>query len=173
MIIQLRAALIATCATGAALGIIAFSAVAAPLVLDPAAILAEHNKLRAEIGVPPLRWSDKLAQGATQWARTIAALNRIQYSGAPGVGENVGVSWADNASLGQLIGIWTKEKGLFQPGLFPQVSRNGDAYAVLHYTQMIWRDTTEVGCGVATSGKSNYLVCRYTPQGNFIGQSPY
>jgi Cysteine-rich secretory protein family len=173
MITQLRAALIATCATGATLAVTAFSAGAAPLVLEPAAILAEHNELRAEIGVPPLRWSDKLAQGATQWARTIAALKRIQYSGAPGVGENVGVSWADNASLGQLIGIWTKEKALFQPGLFPQVSRNGDAYAMLHYTQMIWRDTTEVGCGVATSGKSNYLVCRYTPQGNFIGQSPY
>jgi hypothetical protein len=173
MILQLRVALIAACAAGAALASATLSATAAPLVLDPAAILAEHNKLRAEVGVPPLRWSDKLAQGAAQWARTIAALDRLQYSGAPGVGENVGVSWANNASLGQLIGIWTKEKDLFQPGVFPQMSRNGDAYAVLRYTQMIWRDTTEVGCGVANRGKSNYLVCRYTPQGNFIGQSPY
>src|SRR5205085_1056784 len=98
----LRAALIATCAIGAALAITAFSAVAAPLVLDPAAILAEHNKLRAEIGVPTLRWSTNLRK-ARRNGPGRSRPSSVSSTAAPGVGENVGVSWVDNASLGQLI----------------------------------------------------------------------
>lgn len=148
-------------------------AAAASLVLDPAAILAAHNKLRAEVGVPPLRWSDKLAQGAAQWAKTVAALNRMQHSGTSSIGENLAVMWGGDPSLTQMLGIWSSEKVQFQPGVFPQVSRTGDENAVMHYSQMVWRGTTEVGCGVANSGKSNFLVCWYSPQGNFIGQAPY
>ena len=148
-------------------------AAAAPLVVDPAAILAAHNKLRAAVGVPPLRWSDKLAQGATQWAKTVAALNRMEHSGDSSVGENMAVVWGGNPSLAQMLSIWSGEKAQFRPGVFPQVSSTGDENAVMHYSQMVWRGTTEVGCGVANSGKSDYLVCWYSPQGNFIGQAPY
>jgi pathogenesis-related protein 1 len=51
-----------------------------------------------------------------------------------------------------------------------------------HYTQMVWKNTKEVGCATATvSGKSSsglsgvvvYLVCRYSPPGNIVGQKPY
>jgi hypothetical protein len=163
----------AFCATVAVLGASAMGAPAAPLTLDPAAILAAHNKLRAEVGVPPLRWSDKLAQGAAQWARTVASLNRMQYSGTTTVGENMAVMWGGNRSLSQMIAIWSNEKSQFQRGVFPQISRTGDENAVLHYSQMIWRGTTEVGCGAANSGQSDFLVCWYSPQGNFIGQAPY
>ena len=33
-----------------------------------------------------------------------------------------------------------------------------------HFTAMVWRDTCEVGCGVS----ENFLVCRYSPPGNFL-----
>jgi len=42
-----------------------------------------------------------------------------------------------------------------------------------HYTQMIWKNTTAVGCAVATGGGMDPLVCRYSPSGNFIGQPVY
>jgi hypothetical protein len=35
---------------------------------------------------------------------------------------------------------------------------------------MVWRDTTDVGCGLATGGGNDFLVCQYAPQGNFMGE---
>ena len=41
-----------------------------------------------------------------------------------------------------------------------------------HYTQVVWRNTTEVGGGLARGGSNNILVCQYNPAGNVIGQPP-
>ncbi|MEM6453443.1 MAG: hypothetical protein AAF703_24415 [Cyanobacteria bacterium P01_D01_bin.105] len=38
---------------------------------------------------------------------------------------------------------------------------------------MIWRDTTEVGCGLATANGYDVLVCCYTPPGNYQGEVPF
>jgi hypothetical protein len=43
-----------------------------------------------------------------------------------------------------------------------------------HYTQIIWRNTTEVGCGMATcSNGSEIWVCNYNPPGNYLRQNAY
>ena len=146
---------------------------AAPLPLDKALILAEHNKYRANVGVPPLTWSGKLARGAQRWADTIAALDRMQHSGTAGVGENLAIWTGRNASLSTMIGLWEQEKQAFQHGTFPNVSRTGNWLSVAHYTQMVWRTTTQVGCGIGNNGRTDFLVCWYSPQGNYVGQVPY
>lgn len=146
---------------------------AATLTIDKQLILAEHNRYRAEVGVPPLAWSDKLAGGAQRWADTIALLDRMKHSGTSRIGENLAYWRGPNASLSTLIGMWEREKQLFQPGTFPNVSRDGNWRSVAHYTQMVWRDTTRVGCGIGDNGKTDFLVCWYNPQGNYIGQMPY
>ena len=42
-----------------------------------------------------------------------------------------------------------------------------------HYTQVVWRNTREVGCAVARNGSDDFLVCRYWPSGNWMGQVPF
>src|SRR5690242_3281458 len=97
---------------GAGLVLVAFAASAEPAA-DQAAILAAHNRLRAELGVPPLRWSDRLAQGAAQWAKTVASRNQLQHSGQAGVGENIAVGWGARTALPQMLSIWANEKAQF------------------------------------------------------------
>ena len=40
--------------------------------------------------------------------------------------------------------------------------RNG----IGHFTQMVWKSTEKLGCGVS----GEYLTCRYYPPGNYVGQ---
>lgn len=50
-----------------------------------------------------------------------------------------------------------------------------------HFTQMVWKGTTELGCAIAlcdgifdaSFGKASYMVCEYNPPGNVIGQFAY
>ena len=35
-----------------------------------------------------------------------------------------------------------------------------------HFTAMVWKSTCNMGCGYS----ENYVVCRYTPQGNILGR---
>jgi hypothetical protein len=69
-----------------------------------------------------------------------------------------------------LVGLWIDEKRLFSPGAFPNVSRTGNWAEVAHYTQMIWKGTTHVGCATHDGGGWTYLICRYSPPGNVDGK---
>jgi hypothetical protein len=42
-----------------------------------------------------------------------------------------------------------------------------------HYTQLVWRATTQVGCASASSEREDILVCRYAEAGNYRGERPF
>uniref|UniRef100_G3CJR9 Salivary antigen-5 n=1 Tax=Dipetalogaster maximus TaxID=72496 RepID=VA5_DIPMA len=46
-----------------------------------------------------------------------------------------------------------------------------------HYTQIVWANTSKVGCGYSYYKEgtwyAGYLVCNYKPPGNWYGQDPY
>lgn len=40
-----------------------------------------------------------------------------------------------------------------------------------HFTQLVWKNTTAVGCGATDCGDDGWLfVCEYSPAGNVIGE---
>ena len=139
----------------------------------PARILAMHNRERAAVGAPPLSWDPALAASAASYGPTLAAMGRLAHSpreSRPGQRENLSMGSASHFGLEDLVGFWVEEKAHFQPGTFPNVSRTGHWKDVAHYTQMIWKGTTNVGCAMHVAGGRNYLICRYSPPGNADGR---
>ena len=138
-------------------------------------LLDRHNFYRSQVGVPALKWSDRLASNAQGWANNLAARGgkTLQHSSGSGEGENLWMGSAGYFSQQTMVDGWGGEKKYYKPGVFPDVSTTGNWSDVGHYTQLVWRNTTEVGCAIATAGGNDILVCRYSPPGNYMGQKAF
>ena len=135
-------------------------------------LLAAHNRERAAVGHPPLAWDPDLAASAASYGPTLASLRHLIHSPRetrPGQRENLAMAWHGTLLPEQLVDMWSREKRMLQPGLFPAVSNTGRWEDVAHYTQMVWPTTTRVGCAIF-SADWDYLICRYSPPGNIDGK---
>ncbi|MGH6786679.1 MAG: CAP domain-containing protein [Novosphingobium sp.] len=138
-----------------------------------ARLLAAHNGERSAVGMPALSWSPKLAEDARAWGAELARSGRFRHSSwesRKGQGENLFMGTAGAYAAEEMIGYFIGEGRDFRPGAFPEVSRTGRWQDVGHYTQLIWPETREVGCAIVGGGGQDYLVCRYFPTGNVVGQ---
>ena len=136
-------------------------------------ILQQHNIERALLKIPALSWNNEIAAYAEEWALKLATDDAgIVHRDTHLYGENI--SWIgglDDLKVDVLDGVslWNEEKQYFK------YKPIGDGWAKSgHYTQVIWKKTTEVGCGCALSESGNFfLVCNYNPHGNIVGEKPY
>lgn len=136
-------------------------------------ILAAHNRERTAIGVPPLRWNAALAGSAQRWADHLAATGSFEHapeSPTEAEGENLWAGTRGHYSIEARVDAWVREKRYFTPGTFPRNSTTGKVEDVGHYTQLIWRNTQQVGCAQASGAREDVLVCRYSSPGNYIGE---
>ncbi len=153
--------------------------------LDTAEIVSAHNKWRTEVGVAEaLSYSAALAQSAQVWADNLKNTNRCQmrHSKPHGeYGENLywgsALQWSDGRSElqqvtpTQVVDSWGSEKMDYDYAT--NSCKPGKMCG--HYTQMVWRSTTTVGCAVAVceDSKQQVWVCQYQPPGNWVGEKPY
>jgi len=135
-----------------------------------AELLAAHNAYRASVGLPPLQWSDHLEAKAQGWADHLAEIGQLEHSGP---GQNLAMAASGTQSLTQLVDLWGSEQADFTNGDFPDISTTGNWMDVGHYSQMVWKATTEVGCGFAESDGRDVLVCDYDPPGNVMGERAF
>ena len=147
-----------------------------------AKIVALHNKYRAEVGVPPVTWSNTVQESSEKWALHLAedeGLRMVHAGSKNPYGENLsggpGVWSTDKdarTALQYAVTSFGNEKHDYKD---MPITVDSHFYQYGHYTQMVWRTTTEIGCGVAKREDiPGYIaVCRYNPRGNMIGQKPY
>lgn len=135
-----------------------------------AEILSAHNAYRESLGLRPLQWSDRLEAKAQSWADHLAEIGLLEHSGS---GQNLAMASAGTMSLTNLVDLWGREQAYFTDGDFPDISTTGNWMDVGHYSQIIWRTTTEVGCGFAENNGRDVLVCDYDPPGNVMGRRAY
>jgi pathogenesis-related protein 1 len=152
-------------------------------------ILKIHNDERAAVKVPDLTWSDSLAADAKKWAEHLASLPPKPSSssgwnqccgGAPDLvhgstGENLWAGGANYYSTADMVKSWASEKSNYHGAPLSNADFAPGVPMVGHYTQMVWKNTRDVGCATAigNQGKFEFLVCRYSPPGNTLGQTPY
>ena len=135
---------------------------AAGLTVEQQAMLSAHNANRAKHCLAALTWSPQAATAAQQWAsrctRDGAAF--AHDAGRGSYGENL--AWGTNMSAAQAVSLWYNEIGSYNFAA-PVWTRSPQ---VGHFTQMVWRTTTQVGCDVWQCGGEKLWVCRYSPSGN-------
>jgi pathogenesis-related protein 1 len=167
-----------------------------------AGITAAHNAVRALVQtqppLPPLVWNPTIADYAQQWATTLAtsmcANPQHRTSAeleAKDYGENLAAFGASGTVRGGTVSTaadavteWASEKACWTFGTIEGTEKcdkvcytNLNSDGCGHYTQVVWRTSTELGCGVATCKNGalteDIWICNYAPAGNFIGRAPY
>lgn len=142
----------------------------------PDRVVAAQNIERLALGLQPLRWNAKLAHSAQQWADHLAATGTFEHAAEneeDPQGENLWAGTKGYFPIEARVAAWAREKRYFKRGTFPNNSMTGRVEDVGHYTQMVWRDTLQVGCATATGPVEDVLVCRYSDAGNYIGEVPF
>jgi len=129
--------------------------------------LAPQNAVRALFGEPPLRWSSDLADAAQDWADRLVATGQFGHRPDDPYGENLYEITGGSASPKQVVDAWADEARDYD------VATNTCRGVCGHFTQIVWRSTREVGCGVVGNESREVWVCEYDPPGNVVGYRPF
>lgn len=144
-----------------------------------------HNRFRAmtetATPLPPLTWDTELAAVAQAYAESLASSGCGLTHSSNGYGENLYWQRGSSVTSADVVGSWHEEIDCYTYGAFMR----GDACDTAciramnssgcgHYTQVVWRNTRRLGCGMATcSNGAEIWGCNYDPPGNYLGQPPY
>ena len=119
------------------------------------AILAEHNRYRAKHCAPDLVWDDKLEKMAQAWAdRCEFEHSRTKY------GENLAAGTHGALPAERVVEMWYEEIAGYD------FKRGGFSMETGHFTQVVWKGTTRLGCAMAACPQWDLWVCNYDPPGN-------
>ncbi|MEP2275091.1 MAG: pathogenesis-related family 1 protein [Reichenbachiella sp.] len=131
-------------------------------------ILVAHNSYRSDVGISNITWSEEIATSAQAWADELASNCEFKHSGGE-YGENIWAGTEGAFEPTDVVNSWGSE--------ITDYNYESNTCATDkdcgHYTQIVWKNTTQVGCGVATCDGLDIWVCQYDPPGNFIGEQPY
>lgn len=131
--------------------------------------LVPQNKARRQVGVPPLKWDATLTKYARTYARERRGDCLLQHSEGP-FGESIFWGSGSRWNATDAVGAWVDERKWYNYAK-NSCSSGEDC---THYTQIVWRTTTKVGCA-ATKCKSGdtFITCNYYHAGNYVGARPY
>jgi Cysteine-rich secretory protein family len=132
-------------------------------------VLETQNAERVRVGAPPLAWDATLAKSAESWAKELARTSNFDHQKQDAEGENLWMGTVAAFQPEEMVDGWVQERKFFMSGRFPDVSTTKEWSDVGHYTQLIWKTTTRVGCAKVANAENDFLVCRYSPPGNWIG----
>ncbi len=128
-----------------------------------------HNRWRSQVGVGPIEWDKNLEKFAAQWAVELGKKGcKMKHRPNNEYGENLYWSSGRTFEPTYTVDSWGSEIKDYDGKVCCQ-----NDVVVGHYTQIVWRTTTQVGCAAIKCGTQIIVVCNYNPAGNWVGQHPY
>ncbi|XP_058751594.1 pathogenesis-related protein 1-like, partial [Vicia villosa] len=128
-----------------------------------------HNVARSEVGVPNIVWNENVVAFAQAYANQHKDCQLIHSGGGGLYGENLATSTGGKFNGTRAVNLWVKEKPYYD---YNSNSCVGGRCG--HYTQVIWRNSTNLGCAkVRCENGGTFVTCNYYPPGNYGSQRPY
>ncbi|XP_044188103.1 Golgi-associated plant pathogenesis-related protein 1-like [Thunnus albacares] len=124
--------------------------------------LETHNTYRARHGAQPLTYNSELNAAAQKWADHLLQTNSSEHSKS---GENIfNMSSSEPLKLTgkEAVESWYNEIKDYNWG------RPGFSGSTGHFTQVVWKESIELGVGLATDGNNVFVVGQYRPPGNML-----
>lgn len=127
-------------------------------------VLEAQNKMRSELKLANLTWNCDLAATAQEWATRGIFEHRPDNI----FGENIYVSANADVTPAFAVKRWLSEGDFWN-------NKSGtcqDGKVCSHFTQIVWRFTKQVGCGINRNASGKWkvmLVCDYDPTGSDDG----
>ncbi|KAF3911076.1 Helothermine [Arthrobotrys entomopaga] len=127
-------------------------------------VLNYHNGWRAHHQVGALAWSNTLAAAALKSA------SKCQFQLTPNniYGENIAAGTYTNPDW--YAYMW------YNGSLKYDYNKPGFSYETGTFTQVVWKDSTQLGCAYVQNcpgGYPNMMFCEYAPPGNIIPDSNF
>ncbi len=128
-----------------------------------------HNKFRKKHHSPPLKLNLEICKIAENYAKELAKKNSFQhsknqYKGSQ-LGENLFMCQGYPINGNDMSQSWYNEIKDFN------FNKNDFKSGTGHFTQLIWKNSTDVGFGYCKNNKGIYFgVANYFPAGNYMGQ---
>jgi len=126
--------------------------------------LHAHNEYRKKHGAPPMKLSRKVCQFSQNWANNLASSGRMQHSSGSGYGENLYMTSGNVGSGKDAVKAWYDEIHQYN------FNNQGFSSGTGHFTQVVWKNSTELGIAKASGRSGTFVVCNYSPPGNYQGQ---
>ncbi|KAI4295271.1 hypothetical protein L6164_035334 [Bauhinia variegata] len=135
---------------------------------SPQDFVNAHNRARAQVGVGPMIWDERVASYARNYLNQLRGSCKMVHSHGQ-YGENLAWSSGDLSGTAA-VNMWVGEKPHYD-----YWSNSCVGGQCLHYTQVVWRNSVRLGCAKVRcyDGRSTLISCNYDPPGNYIGQRPY
>ena len=124
-----------------------------------------HNEYRAKHSAPPLIINEEINKIAQQYAEHLASIDTMAHSTNHLNGERLGENlyWYCGTQIdgAEMTTSWYDEIAEYD------FNNPGFQKGTSHFTQVIWKDSKEVGFGYAQSATGAYFgVANYLPGGN-------
>ena len=126
-----------------------------------------HNAKRILHNSPPVQYSLDIEQQAQKWADHLIATNKFEHSNTK-YGENLMMGGTSSKTpidkartIKNAVEMFYGEIKAYKEPKFKMTTG--------HFTQVVWKASSRIGVGIASSNGKVVVVINYNPPGNMAG----